>query len=80
MFIMRNDFDYFLVWDKSNLYALKNITDMNSDIPLVRKLIDLQGVTICLDKQNSSGRIETYLVSTDNFINYYLKKKNSSIC
>lgn len=30
---------------------------------ILRKLISLSDVTICLDKRNASGRIESYLVS-----------------
>lgn len=43
------------------------ILDFNLEKLLTRKLITLSGVTICLDKQNSSGRIEMYLVMFINF-------------
>ncbi len=36
--------------------------DFNIEKLLTRKAVTLSGVTICLDEQNSSGRIDTYLV------------------
>lgn len=43
------------------LYRLKLFTELTPTQLVLRKIIDFSDVTICLDRRNASGCIETYL-------------------